>query len=242
MAVTGTVLAVGAVAGAGVQGYFSNKSSKAAAKAAAAAAAEMRRSKAEAIGYLAPYRQSGGLALSPLTGLLTGSQYDAKTGQTTQLNEDQRNDLFQKSPGYQFRVDQAMKNAQASQAARGGLLSGGAMKELSDHGSGMASDEFGSYIQQLMGLSGMGQNAATTSGNYAIGAGGQIANYEQQAGMAKANGYANQGNIYGNGISQLTTVGGLVAKDSQDQALGRGEYNPNNNPQMYGYPSGGSKF
>jgi hypothetical protein len=208
---TFATVAVGgaAVIGGGMaaQGYFGNKASKKASRAAAAAAEEIRRSKQEAIGYLAPYRQSGSLALSPLTGLLTGNQYDPNTGQTTAINSEQQQALFQKSPGYQFRIDQAMKNVQASQAAKGGLLSGGAMKELSDYGSGMASSEYGNYINQLMGLSGIGERAATNSGNFATGAGAQIADYTQEQGMAMANRDAQLGNIIGGGLSD---VGGLA--------------------------------
>jgi hypothetical protein len=202
--------------GMAAQGYFGNKASKKASRAAAAAAEEMRRSKQEAIGYLAPYRQSGNLALSPLTGLLTGNQYDPNTGQTTAINSEQQEALFQKSPGYQFRIDQAMKNVQASQAAKGGLLSGGAMKELSDYGSGMASSEYGNYINQLMGLSGMGERAATNSGNFAIGAGAQIADYTQEQGMAMANRDAQLGNTIGGGLSD---VGGLAMMFGAKKAL-----------------------
>jgi hypothetical protein len=204
-AIAGGAAAIGG--GMAAQGYFGNKASKKASRAAAAAAEEIRRSKQEAIGYLAPYRQSGNLALSPLTGLLTGNQYDPNTGQTTAINSEQQEALFQKSPGYQFRIDQAMKNVQASQAAKGGLLSGGAMKELSDYGSGMASSEYGNYINQLMGLSGMGERAATNSGNFAIGAGARVADYTQEQGMAMANRDAQLGNTIGGGLSD---VGGFA--------------------------------
>src|SRR5260221_702444 len=70
---------------------------------------QLQKSKNEAVGYLNPWSQAGGSALSPLTGLITGNSYNYNTGQSTSLSPDQRNDLFQTSPGYQFRLDQAMK-------------------------------------------------------------------------------------------------------------------------------------
>lgn len=243
----------GALIGAGVLGsslaggYFGNKSSKAAKRAAAAAAEEIRQSRARAIGYQQPYYQSGNLALSPLTGLLTGQQYDASTGSTTALSPEQRLALFQTSPGYQFRLDQATKNLQASQAARGGLLSGGAAKELTQYSQGLASDEYNNYINNLFGLAGIGQNAATSMGNYEVGAASQIADYTQAQGLAQAQGSANTGNAFSGGFSQLAGLGGMLfgsgssglsgANTSNFSSAGSGQYNnsyfSNPNPSMY---------
>lgn len=202
------IAAAGALIAGGMatQAYFGNKSAKAAKRAAEAAAAEMRASKNRAIGYQKPYYNSGTLGLNNLTGLLTGFQYDAKGNKTT-LNEQDRSNLFQKSPGYQFRLEQAQNALQASQAAKGGLLSGGAMKEMNAYTQGIASDEYNNYINQLSGLAGIGQNAANAMGNYEIGAGNQIANYTQDAGMAKAKYYQDLGNNIGGGMQSIGGMG-----------------------------------
>lgn len=227
MAITAGVGAGAIGGGMAVQSYFSNKSASATRKAQAAAAEQMRQARNQAIGYQMPYEAAGRGGLNVLSGLLTGNQYDAQGNISNTLGNDQRNALFKTSPGYQFRVDQAMKNAQSSQAAHQGLLSGGAMKELSDYSSGMASDEYGNYVNQLQGLAGIGQNAATNMGNYAINAGGQIANYTQQGGMAAANNYAQQGSIIGGGLSQLG--GGLLGAGLSGSSKTGGNYNNSSN-------------
>lgn len=200
MAITSGIALVGA--GMGAQSYFGNKSASAARKANAAAAEQARQARGRALDYQRPYELSGRSGLNSLTGLLTGQQFDNQ-GNQTNLNQDQRSALFQKSPGYQFRLDQAQLALQGSQAARGGLLSGGAMKEMNTYTQGIASDEYGNYINQLSGLAGMGQNAANSMSNAELGTGTQLANYAQQGGMAAANNYMNQGNLYGGGLSQI---------------------------------------
>jgi hypothetical protein len=220
------------------QNYFGNKSTKKARDAAQAAADEIKRAKATAIGYQQPFYQSGQLGLSPLTGLLTGQQYDPRTGNTTYLNQEQRQGLFQASPGYQFRLDQGQKTLEASQAARGGLLSGGAAKELNQYSQGIASDEYSNYISQLMGLTGIGQNAANAMGNIEIGAGNSLADYTQAGGLAEAQKYANRGSAIGGALSQFAGLAGMGAgaksppggaspagASSQFQSAGAGQYN-----------------
>jgi hypothetical protein len=59
---------------------------------------------------------------------------------------------FQESPGYQFAKDEALQMAERSAAARGGLVSGRTLKELERYGSGMASQEYGNYFNQVGGL------------------------------------------------------------------------------------------
>src|SRR5579864_6555613 len=102
-----------------VEGYFTGGNQR---DAANDAMASLNQSKGEAVGYydkLSPWAKGGGQALSPLTGLLTGTSYDYNTGNQTQLNQDQRNNLFTASPGYQFRLDQAMKALTSRQNALG---------------------------------------------------------------------------------------------------------------------------
>ena len=238
-AITGGALIGGGMA---TQAYFGNKSAGAAKRAARNAAIEAARARDRALTYQKPYYASGTAGLNNLTGLLTGSQYDAKGNKTT-LSEQDRAGLFQKSPGYQFRLEQAQNALQASQAAKGGLLSGGAMKEMNAYTQGIASDEYGNYINQLQGLAGIGENAANAMGNYEIGTGAQISGYTQQAGMADANKYMNLGNSIGGGIQSIggTLIGGaLGGMGGKTPSGGSGDWNystnsPNFNTQLGKY-------
>jgi hypothetical protein len=102
--------------------------------------------------------------------------------------------LFQQSPGYQFRLDEAMKAIQGSQAARGNLLSGGAMKELTQYSQGIASEEYNNQIDQLFKLAGMGQQADSSKANAAIGVGSDLAQSAYSGGMGNVNKYNNISN------------------------------------------------
>lgn len=189
---------------AAVQGYYANKASKASNKAYANAADDLRASREGATGYLAPYRDVGENALGPLSGLLLGKQYDPATGKSVDLSPEQRAGLFQQSPGYQFRLDQAIQSVQRSQASRGNLLSGGAQKELTQYSQGIASDEYSNYINQLASLATMGQNAATSSGGFEAGLAAPIANMVANQGLSQANYYNQLGNIMGGATSQTS--------------------------------------
>lgn len=134
---------------------------------------------------------------------------------------------FEADPGYGFRLSEGLKAIQNSAAARGGLLSGAALKGISRYGQDMGSQEYGNayarYNQnqqnkysRLSGISGMGESAAgQTAGlgaNTAAGiAGNQIGvgNAQAAAGIAGANSLSNaigQGMNFYNQNQLLNTV------------------------------------
>jgi hypothetical protein len=200
--------AAGAIGGGIFQGYEANKSRQAAGRAYNAGAESLQGSQAQALGYLDPYRQAGQTALSPLTGLLTGNQFNPDTGETTQLSPEQRDALLYQSPGYRFSVDQQNQTLDRSQVARGISLSGGAQKELAQYSSGLASQYSNDYINQLASLAGIGQNAATASANVVQNFGTNIAGAITNQGLTNANYYSQLGNIGGQTFSQLGGAGG----------------------------------
>ncbi len=88
-------------------------------------------------------------------------------------------------PGYAFRLAQGQKAVEGSAAARGGALSGGALKALTQYGQGFASNEYQNAFQrhqaQLNNLfqgAGLGLSAANTgvsAGNaFALGTSGNL--------------------------------------------------------------------
>jgi hypothetical protein len=127
------------------------------------------------------------------------------------------------TPGYQFQLQQGLKSLQNSAAARGGLLTGGTSKAINDYAQGAAASNYGNtYNQALqsyqtnfgnqMGIAQLGANAGTNlsgleQGN-ANASGGILQNSAQEqaqqinnAGAARASGYAARGNMLGNAIS-----------------------------------------
>ena len=167
-------LGVAAVAGGYVMDQAAKKGAKQGQAGYGAALGSYKEGGNQALGYLNPYTEVGGGALSPLSALLTGRSYDQETGEFTELSPEERYASFETSPGYQFRMDQGMRGLQYQQNAGGSLLSGGALKELSQYNQGLASQEYGSYINNLQQLAGIGQASAGQSANVATGTAGQI--------------------------------------------------------------------
>lgn len=116
-------------------------------------------------------------------------------------------------PGYAFRLSEGQKALDRSAAARGGLISGGALKAAQRFGQDMASQEYQNAFNRyqtertaklapLQSLAGIGQTAANTLTNAA-------ANYGNTAGqgitdLARVNaaGYQGAANALGTGVSQ----------------------------------------
>jgi len=172
---------------------------------------EYKAGEEKGLGFLSPYMDVGQGALSPLSAMLTGRSYDPETGEFTELSPEERYASFEKSPGYQFRFDEGMRGAQYGLNALGSLASGGALKELSQYGQGLASSEYGNYINNLQQLAGIGQTASSQSANIATGTAGQIG----QAQLGSAN-LAMQGRI-ARGQNQASTFATMGSAFDEQQ-------------------------
>lgn len=162
-----------------------------------------------------PWRQAGVNALGQLI---------QRTGANGDLSRNFGMADFQTDPGYQFRMDQGMKGLTNSAAARGGLLSGAALKAASSFNQNMASNEFGNAFNRfntnqtnqynkLASLAEIGQvqanqnassamNLGTNVGNALMNNGQHMGNNLIGAGNARASGYMAQGNALTNGLNQ----------------------------------------
>jgi hypothetical protein len=131
---------------------------------------------------------------------------------------------FTADPGYQFRLGQGQQALERSASARGGLLSGAAVKDANNYAQGQASQEYqaaydrfntnrSNQLNPLLSLSGSGQVASGALGSAASGAAnsgtnslGQLgATLDQNitgAGNARASGYLGTANALSNGIGQ----------------------------------------
>jgi hypothetical protein len=129
---------------------------------------------------------------------------------------------FQASPSYLFSFEQGKKALDQSAAARGGLISGGALKAATRYGQDMASQEFNNaynryqtnrtnQLQPLGNLMSMGQSAASNQGSAAGQYGANAGNMIMGAGNAMAGGITGAGNAMAAGQMGLanTFAGGL---------------------------------
>lgn len=115
-----------------------------------------RAAAAQSVGYLQPYMNMGSNAANTLTGMYSGTgKFDSSA--------------FDKSPDYNFRFDEGMRGLGNLQRARGGFLGGNATLDTLKYAQGAASQEFGSYFDRLMRMSGAGQQAAGQAGQNVMG-------------------------------------------------------------------------
>lgn len=177
-----------------------------------------------------PWRDAGANALAQLAGL---------TGSNGELLRSFSMADYKEDPGYKFRMDEGAKALERSAAARGGLMSGRAAKDMQRFSQGLASEEYqnaynrfqsnqNNKFNRLASMAGVGQTAnnaltsagqnyATNVGNAAMTAGGNAATAQLVGGMGRASAYQGMGNALGK-----VNWGGLFGGG------GGGYYNPAN--------------
>ncbi len=150
-----------------------------------------------------------------IPGLLRQSQQQAQAGQgsgTPNMS------AFFESPGYQFRRQEGTRGLERSAAARGGAFSGNALRALAEFNSGLASQEFGNYVNQLAGIAGVGQTATNQTAAYGADHAANAGANARYAGEARASGITDQANIIGSGVNMLGRIGGYYANKGRPPA------------------------
>ena len=120
---------------------------------------------------------------------------------------------FTTDPGYGFRLAEGQKTLDRQAAARGGLISGGALKAAQRYGQEMGSQEFqnafnryqtnrANQLQPLQSLMGAGQTATNTMGAAAANYGTNAGNLITSGGAARASGYVGGANALTSGLGQ----------------------------------------
>lgn len=233
-----TWVAAGAAAVAVVGGVMGNNSAKKAAgaqkKAQAKAAKEQKKMYEQSRKDMQPYMESGTLANTDLN-MRMGLAGDASNKDYGFLMKRFNNQEFEKDPGYQFRMDEGNRGIAATQAARGGLLSGAAAKEASRYNQGFASNEYGQaydrfnndqagQYNKLTGIKQGGQQAAMSLLGVNSAHGNNMAEGQQNLGSIKADliGARNANNQ--NMLSSLNVLGqqGMAKRQSSRQASNYG--------------------
>ena len=211
----------GAAIGAGAS-YLAGKSQSDAARDAAGTSAEAARYQADTQRQIydqtradqTPWREAGANALTQLT---------AGTAPGGDLMRSFSMADYEADPGYAFRQAEGMKAIERSAAARGGALSGGALRGIERFGQGLASEEYGNAFSRyqtnqtnrfnrLASVAGVGQTANAALGqagsNYANAITGisqadatNQGNAILAAGNARASGYLGAGNAIGNALA-----------------------------------------
>lgn len=119
---------------------------------------------------------------------------------------------FEADPGYAFRMKEGLAGVESGAAARGGLLSGAALKAVQKYGQGLASQEYGNaynrftadqtnQYNRLAGLVNTGQGATNQTSNAAANFGQQAGANAIGAGNAIASGQIGGANALVGGIN-----------------------------------------
>ena len=216
--IIGGIGAVGAVASSYIGSKAASKAADTQAQAANNAQDLQYKMWQEQNALQAPWRQAGEGALNQLTTLTNNYKPFGAFS-------------FQEDPGYQFRLSEGLKGIDRQAAARGGLISGGALKAAGRYSQDVASQEyqnafnrygtnFNQYqiernaqlnpLQSLAGLgqsstnmlSNLGMNYANQSGAIGMQGANQSGELGMQGANARASGYVGQANAINNGINQ----------------------------------------
>jgi hypothetical protein len=122
---------------------------------------------------------------------------------------------FFKSPDYQFRRDEGTRDIGNSFAARGGALSGNALRGITDFNSNLASGEFDNFIQRRLQAAGLGGAATSQGVNAANYTGANVANLLGNQGNARASGIVDRTNATTGGLNDISQWYGNFLRNRQ---------------------------
>lgn len=124
-----------------------------------------------------------------------------KTG-INALNKLNSGDILGNDPGYAFRLAEGQRALERQAAARGGLISGAALKAATKYGQDMGSQEYQNAFNRYATLAGYGQSASNTLTNAASTAGSNIGAGITSAAAANAAGSMGTANALSSGLGQ----------------------------------------
>lgn len=187
-----------AILGSSVVGASASRSAANTQAAAADRAAELQRQQFEQTrADQEPWRQAGINALGEMQRTAGNVPGAFKFGASD----------YQQDPGYAFRLSEGQKALDRQAAARGGLISGGALKAAQRYGQEMGSQEFGNAY-----------NRALTSYNTDVARENQL--YNRQAGLAGI-GQTSANLVNQAGQNYATNAGNMITGGAAAQGAGQ---------------------
>lgn len=159
----------------------------------------------------APYNEAGTAAVNRLNA--------ASSGDTS---------AFTTSPGYAFRLGEGQKAQQNSFAARGGALSGNALKALAEYNQNFASNEYGTWWDQQQGLANTGANAVAGVANASANNVAAQTTSNTNTANRLGDSYYQQGNARASGVMGVTNA----------LSMGLSNYGGGSSNSLYSYTTG----
>ncbi len=161
---------------------------------------------------------------------------------------------FEQREGEVFARDEGLKARERTAAARGGLMSGAALKEAERFASGFGAQRYdkqkGNFLREyyesltpLQSLAGVGQSTASQTAGNAATVGANVGNTQFQGGVGAANavaaGQTNATNAI-TGTVQATTNNALVGYNAWKNMSTAPSYAQYSNPSTYDNPVAGT--
>jgi hypothetical protein len=193
-----TFWVAGAVVGSSLIGASASKSAASSQAAAADRAAELQNQQFQQTRQdQMPWLKAGEQALNKLIPMTDYTKFGM--------------DQFTADPGYAFRLSEGQKALDRSAAARGGLISGGALKAAQRYGQEMGSQEYmnafnryqterSAALNPLQSLAGVGQTTATNLGTMGAANAANVGNLITGGAAAQAAGRVGQANAITGGL------------------------------------------
>ncbi len=210
-----------AIASAGIQTLGSLFGGRSQRRAADAALRAQRENYAQQQQLWNPYRQGGLTAFSQMQ--------DGDFNRNFTLAD------FMKDPGYDFRKKEGQDALEASAAARGGLMSGAALRAITQYGQDYASNEFDKSYNRWSNDLNNRFNRLNTVANYGMQATGQLSGAANNWAGAQAQNATDKGNINAAMIGNIANAWGGVGNQmtgwnmyqQQEQDRRNNPYGPN---------------
>jgi len=187
-----------AIGGSALLGASASRSAAKTQAGAADRAAELQQQQYEQTREdLAPYRAAGVSALGKLEGMADYTMFGPEQ--------------FSKDPGYGFRLSEGQKALDRQAAARGGLISGSALKAAQRYGQDMGSQEYTNAFNRYQieraaklgpyqSLAGVGQTTANQLGQFGAANAANVGNLMTGGAAAQAAGRVGAANAVTGGL------------------------------------------
>lgn len=181
---------------------------------------------------LAPYRAAGVNALGKLESMADYTPFSM--------------DTFSKDPGYGFRLAEGQKALERNAAARGGLISGSALKAATRYGQDMGSQEYTNAFNRYQieraaklgpyqSLANVGQTTANQLGQFGASNAANVGNYLTGGAAANAAGQVGMANAFTGGLgTYLNYNQGNALINALNQNRGNSPSNADIQRQIYG--------
>lgn len=167
--------------------------------------------------------QAAGTAI-PGTGTTAGAAAGGGAAAVGGAAQNPNYSNFYNSPGYQFTLGQGEQAINRSASAAGNAYSSTTLGALNNYAQGAASTQYNNYVNQLMGIAGLGATATQGTATAATNTGNNISSAQLGIGNANASGIAGQAGAWNSAIQGVGSGIGIGALGVGNVGTGASPY------------------